>query len=138
VPLIIMCAIPLTLTGSSGALLLTGMTLNINSGIGMVLLVGTVVNSAIVLIDYINITRTPGNDLRKTVINAGKRRLRPILMTTATTIFAMLPIALGIGEGSELQQPLAIATIGGLFVSTALTLVFIPVLYLWAEERRQR
>jgi len=137
-PLIIMCAIPLTLTGSSGALLLTGMTLNINSGIGMVLLVGTVVNSAIVLIDYINISRSPGNDLRETVINAGKRRLRPILMTTATTIFAMLPIALGIGEGSELQQPLAIATIGGLFVSTALTLVFIPVLYLWAEERRQR
>ena len=136
-PLIIMCSIPLTLVGSSGALLLTGMTLNINSGIGMVLLVGTVVNSAIVLIDYINISRTPGANLRDAVINAGKRRLRPILMTTATTIFAMLPIALGIGEGSELQQPLAVATIGGLFVSTALTLVFIPVLYLWAEERRQ-
>jgi HAE1 family hydrophobic/amphiphilic exporter-1 len=137
-PLIIMCSIPLTLVGSSGALLLTGMTLNINSGIGMVLLVGTVVNSAIVLIDYINISRTPGANLRDAVMHAGKRRLRPILMTTATTIFAMLPIALGIGEGSELQQPLAVATIGGLFVSTVLTLVFIPVLYLWAEERRQR
>lgn len=136
-PLIIMYSIPLTLVGSSGALLLTGMTLNINSGIGMVLLVGTVVNSAIVLIDYINMSRTPDSDIRAAVIHAGKRRLRPILMTTATTIFAMLPIALGIGEGSELQQPLAVATIGGLFVSTALTLVFIPVLYLWVEERRQ-
>ena len=128
-PLIIMCSIPVAAIGVSGALLLTGKTLNINSGIGVVLLAGTVVNNAIVLFDCIESEKVRGCDLMTAIINAGKMRLKPILMTTATAVLGMLPIAIGIGEGAELQQPMAIAVIGGLTVSTFLTLVFIPTVY---------
>jgi HAE1 family hydrophobic/amphiphilic exporter-1 len=128
-PLIIMCSIPLTLTGSSGALMITGQSLNINSGIGMVLLVGTVVNNAIVLVDRVLASRAAGLGAREALIEAGTRRVRPIIMTTATTVFAMIPVALGIGSGAEIQRPLAVTVTGGLLVSTALTLVVIPALY---------
>lgn len=128
-PLIIMCTIPLTLTGSSGALMITGQSLNINSGIGMVLLVGTVVNNAIVLVDRVLASRAAGLGAREALIEAGTRRVRPIIMTTATTVFAMIPVALGIGSGAEIQRPLAVTVTGGLLVSTALTLVVIPALY---------
>jgi CzcA family heavy metal efflux pump len=128
-PFIIMCSIPLTLLGTSGALFITGKSLNINSGIGMILLCGTVVNNAIVLIDYIQLLLRNGNSLKTSIMQASRRRIRPIMMTTLTTILGMLPIALGFGEGSEIQQPLAIAVIGGLTVSTFLTLLFIPAIY---------
>jgi len=128
-PLIIMISIPVTALGVSLALLLTGQTLNINSGIGMILLSGTVVNNAIVLFDFIDKECHRGVSVEIAVIEAGRRRLKPILMTTLTTILALVPIALGMGEGSELQRPLAVTVIGGMTVSTLLTLVFIPVVF---------
>jgi len=128
-PLIIMLSIPVTALGISGALFITGRTLNINSGIGIIMLAGVVVNNAIVLFDYIDRERSAGKRIEEAIISAGERRLKPILMTTATTIFALFPIALGIGQGVELQQPMAIAVIGGLTLSTLLTLVFIPTVY---------
>jgi HAE1 family hydrophobic/amphiphilic exporter-1 len=128
-PLIIMLSIPVAALGISGSLFITGKSLNINSGIGIIMLAGIVVNNAIVLFDYIERERGAGKNIAESIIAAGERRLKPILMTTATTIFALFPIALGIGEGSELQQPLAIAVIGGLTFSTFLTLVFIPTVY---------
>ncbi|MBN2041121.1 MAG: efflux RND transporter permease subunit [Spirochaetes bacterium] len=121
-PLIIMLSIPIALIGISGLLLITGQTLNINSSIGIIMLCGIVVNNAIVLFNVIDDERKRGQDLLQAVIEAGRKRLKPIIMTTATTVFALLPIAFGIGEGAELQQPLAIAVIGGLLVSTLLTL----------------
>ncbi len=128
-PLIVMLSIPLMLPGVSGALLLTGMTLNINSVLGIVLLAGTVVNNSIVLFDFIKIESGRGLDLRTAILEAGRKRLKAILMTTATTVFGMLPVAIGIGEGSEIQRSLAVATIGGLTVSTMLTLIIMPSIY---------
>jgi HAE1 family hydrophobic/amphiphilic exporter-1 len=134
-PLIIMLSIPVATLGVSGGLLLTGNSLNINSGIGIILLAGTVVNNSIVLFDYIYIESMKGRSLEKAIIEAGKRRIKPILITTCTTIFGMVPLALGIGEGGGLQQPLAVAVIGGLLLSTILTLVFIPVMYAMVNEK---
>ncbi len=137
-PLIVMLSVPVAAIGVSALLLLTGKTLNINSGIGMILLAGTVVNNAIVLFDFIERERRRGTGLWEAIVAAGGRRIKPILMTTGTTVCAMLPIALGFGEGAELQQPMAIAVIGGLVVSTVLTLVFIPTVYHLIERRREK
>lgn len=128
-PLIIMLSIPLTVPGVFLSLAATGQSVNINSVIGMIMLCGIVVNNAIVLFDFIEKGRQAGSSVRIAVIEAGKKRLRPILMTTLTTVFALLPVALGVGRGSGLQQPLAVTVIGGLIFSTALTLVFMPVVY---------
>lgn len=133
-PLIIMLSIPVAALGISGSLFITGKSLNINSGIGIIMLAGLVVNNAIVLFDYIERERLRGKHTEESIIAAGERRLKPILMTTATTIFALFPIALGIGEGSELQQPMAIAVIGGLTLSTFLTLIFIPTVYAMVHD----
>ncbi len=138
IPLIIMLSIPVASLGISGSLLLTGKTLNINSGIGIIMLAGIAVNNAIVLFSYIENSRMKGTPIRDAIIEAGTRRLKPILMTTLTTAFGLLPIALGIGEGSELQQPLAISVFGGLIFSTALTLIFIPTVYVMVTERREK
>jgi HAE1 family hydrophobic/amphiphilic exporter-1 len=135
-PLIIMISIPVTALGVSLALLLTGQSLNINSGIGMILLSGTVVNNAIVLFDFVDKEYANGMNLEMAIIEAGRRRLKPILMTTLTTILALVPIALGMGEGAELQRPLAVTVIGGMTVSTLLTLVFIPVVFAAINEKR--
>lgn len=135
-PLIIMISIPVTALGVSAALLLTGQTLNINSGMGMILLSGTVVNNAIVLFDFIDKECSAGADIKTAVIEAGRRRLKPILMTTLTTILALVPIAFGFGEGAELQRPMAVTVIGGMTVSTLLTLVFIPVVFAVVNEKR--
>ncbi|NNL74663.1 MAG: efflux RND transporter permease subunit, partial [Silicimonas sp.] len=98
-----------------------------------------VVNNAIVLVDYANqLRRDHGYNVRDAVMTAGSRRLRPILMTTATTVLGLVPMALGIGEGSELQVPMARVVIGGLLTSTAITLVFIPVVYSFLEEMSER
>jgi HAE1 family hydrophobic/amphiphilic exporter-1 len=106
--------------------------------IGCILLVGVVVNNAIVLIDYINILRARGERLREAIVNSGRQRLRPVLITTLTTILGMLPMALSHGEGSETWRPLGIAVVGGLTVSTLVTLVIVPVIYDLMETRRER
>ncbi len=129
-PLVIMCTIPLGLVGSGLALLLTGESISVVVLIGLIMLAGIVVNNAIVLVDYINHLRR-GEGLAKmdAVLRAGTLRFRPILMTTSTTVLALLPMALGLGEGAEIRAPMAITVIGGLLFSTVLTLVVIPVVY---------
>ena len=130
-PLVIMFTIPLGLVGSVLALLLTGSTISVVVLIGLIMLAGIVVNNAIVLVDYINQLRRREDGLAKVaaVLEAGRLRFRPILMTTSTTVLALLPMALGLGEGAEIRAPMAITVIGGLLVSTILTLVVIPVVY---------
>ncbi|MFA6335077.1 MAG: efflux RND transporter permease subunit [Bacteroidales bacterium] len=128
-PFIIMFSLPFAFTGVFLALWLTGTSLSLIALIGAVMLVGIVVKNGIVLIDYINLNKERGASVRKAVINGGKSRLRPVLMTTVATILGMLPMAMGIGEGSEIWQPMGIAIIGGLTISTILTLIVIPTIY---------
>ncbi len=140
-PLYIMMSIPVAGIGVIVLLLLTGTTFNIQSFMGCIMLTGIVVNNAIVLVDYINLMRREhGMKVREAVQISTRRRLRPILMTTVTTILALTPVALGLGEGGDTQSPLARAVIGGLFVSAAISLVIIPVIYNsvegWREKRR--
>ncbi|RKY87946.1 AcrB/AcrD/AcrF family protein [candidate division KSB1 bacterium] len=136
-PFIILFSIPFAIIGVIWALFITGKTLNIMSYVGMVMLVGIVVNNAIVLVDYINILRLRGIKCRDAILITGPRRLRPILMTAFTTIFALLPLVFSTGEGSELWSPLAISVIGGLLFSTIVTLIFVPTLYAVLEEKRK-
>jgi HAE1 family hydrophobic/amphiphilic exporter-1 len=132
-PLVVMLAVPVALVGVVPMLLLTGTTLNIQSVMGLVMLVGIVVNNAIVLVDAINLQRREhGMPVAEAVMEAGRLRLRPILMTTTTTVLALLPLALGIGPGAEMQAPLARVVIGGLTASTLVTLVLVPVAYVTA------
>ncbi|MDI6802618.1 MAG: efflux RND transporter permease subunit [Bacteroidota bacterium] len=128
-PFIIMFSVPFSFVGVFLALMLTGQTFSVISFLGAVLLIGIVVKNAIVLIDYTNITRARGIGLREAIVYSGKNRLRPVLMTTITTLLGMLPLALSTGEGSETWNPLGISVIGGLTVSTIITLVFVPVIY---------
>lgn len=129
-PFVIMFTIPLGLVGSVMALLLTGQTVSVVVLIGLIMLAGIVVNNAIVLIDYVNqLRRENGMAKMDAVMRAGELRLRPILMTTSTTVLGLLPMALGLGEGAEIRAPMAITVIGGLLLSTMLTLVIIPVVY---------
>ncbi|MFQ5602310.1 MAG: efflux RND transporter permease subunit [bacterium] len=128
-PFVIMFTIPLALIGVVLALLLTGNSISVVVLIGLIMLAGIVVNNAIVLIDYINQLRKNGLAKLSAITDAGQVRLRPILMTTLTTILGLLPLALGFGEGVEVRAPMAITVIGGLLVSTLLTLIVIPVMY---------
>ncbi len=128
-PFTIMFSVPLALSGGMFGLFITGRTLSVPAFIGIIMLAGIVVNNAIVLVDYVNTRRAAGEDRKEAIVNAGPIRLRPILMTTLTTALGLLPLALGIGEGAETQAPMATVVIGGLLLSTLLTLVFIPVLY---------
>jgi HAE1 family hydrophobic/amphiphilic exporter-1 len=128
-PFVILLSVPLGLIGVIGALWVTGTAITVLALIGVVMLAGIVVNNAIVLVDAINRRRRSGQDLQAAIVGAGEERLRPILMTTTTTVLALLPMAVGWGAGSELRAPLAITVIGGLLVSTILTLVVIPSLY---------
>jgi HAE1 family hydrophobic/amphiphilic exporter-1 len=138
-PLIIMTSVPFALIGVILMLAITGTTLNMNSFLGLIVLVGIVVNNAIVLIDYVNrLRREHGVPLVDALIEGGRRRLRPILMTSLTTALGLLPLAIGLGEGSEIQAPLARVVVGGLLTSTLITLVFVPALYLVIERRRER
>jgi HAE1 family hydrophobic/amphiphilic exporter-1 len=136
-PFLILFTLPMGLTGAVWALLITGQTINVISVIGMVVLAGIVVNDAIVKIDYTNQLRKNGLGLREAIMEASKVRLRPILMTTFTTAIGLFPMSLGLGKGSELQQPLAIAVIGGLLLATFLTLILIPLSYDMAEKRKR-
>ena len=128
-PLIILCSVPLGLAGVLIMLWATGTTLSVNSFMGIIMMVGIVVSNGVLLVDYANVLRRRGSGLEAATVEAGRTRLRPILMTTVATIVGLLPMALGIGEGSETNLPLARAVIGGLTVSTFFTLFFIPALY---------
>ncbi len=138
-PLIVMFSVPLAVIGVAFILLLTGTSINVQAYIGMIMLGGIVVNNAILLVDYTNLLRhRDGFEMMEAIKEAGRRRLRPILMTALTTILGMIPLALGIGEGSEVQTPLARVVIGGLTSSTFITLIVIPVVYSLFEQRRQK
>ena len=128
-PFIIMFSLPFAFSGVFIALWLTGTTLSLIALIGAVMLVGIVVKNGIVLIDYINLNKERGATVKRAVISGGKSRLRPVLMTTLTTVLGMFPMAMGLGEGSEIWQPMGIAIIGGLTLSTILTLIVIPSIY---------
>lgn len=128
-PFIIMFSIPLAFTGGFIALFISGQEVNVTSMLGFIMLAGLIVNNGIVLIDYINQARREGTSKKDAIIESGKTRLRPILMTALTTILAMSTSAIGIGEGSEMMRPMAITIIGGLVYGTLLTLVVIPCIY---------
>jgi len=134
-PFVILFTIPLALIGAVWALFITGSTISVVVFIGLILLAGIVVNNAIVLIDLINQLREGGMAKRAAILDGGKSRLRPILMTTLTTALGLLPLAMGIGEGAEVRAPMAITVIGGLTVSTLLTLIVIPVVYDLLDRR---
>ncbi len=129
-PLVIMVSVPLALIGVAVALRITGTPLSAPVMLGVILLAGIVVNNGVLLVQYAELARHRGLDLREAVIEAGRIRLRPILMTTSTTVLAMLPLALGVGEGTEMMRPLAIVVVGGLTTSAALTLLVLPSAYI--------
>jgi HAE1 family hydrophobic/amphiphilic exporter-1 len=135
-PFVILFTIPLALVGAVLALFVTGTTINIVAFIGVIMLAGIVVNNAIVLVDLINQLRVTGKDRNDAIMEAGVARLRPILMTSLTTALGLLPMAMGFGEGSEVRTPMAITVIGGLLVSTLLTLLVIPVVYSLLDRKR--
>jgi len=135
-PFTIMLSVPLATVGAALALFVSGEGLNSMSLIGLVILVGIVVNDAIVKVDFINQARASGLPLRQAILEAGRVRLRPIIMTTVTTVLGLAPMALGIGRGADLRAPLAIAVIGGLLSATALTLIVVPVAYDLFDELR--
>lgn len=128
-PLIILVSVPLAAAGVSFVLALTGQSINLMSLMGAVVLVGIVVNDAIIKTDFINQRRAAGMPIREAILAAGRDRVRPILMTTITTVLGLLPLAMGFGQGAELRAPLAIAIVGGLTSATILTLFIVPVLY---------
>ncbi|MEO0420913.1 MAG: efflux RND transporter permease subunit [Pseudomonadota bacterium] len=135
-PFVILLTVPLALVGAVLGLTVTGTSINVVALIGVIMLVGIVVNNAIVLVDYINQARARGMQREQAIMEAGQARLRPILMTTATTALGLLPMALGIGEGAEIRAPMAITVIGGLLVATVLTLVVIPVVYSLLDRKQ--
>lgn len=135
-PFIIMISIPIAVVGSILAFLIFGYTLNMMAFIGIIMLVGIAVNNSILLIDAINKERLEENNLKEAIIKAAQKRIRPILMTSTTTILALLPMCFGLGEGSSLRSPMAVAVISGLITSTLLTLVVIPSLYYLFEPKK--
>jgi HAE1 family hydrophobic/amphiphilic exporter-1 len=142
-PLAIMLSLPLSFLGVALALLVTGGTLNVMSMIGIIMLMGLVTKNGILLIDFVNHSRSEGKDRMSAILDAGRIRLRPIIMTTAAMIFGMIPLALAIGEGAEQRSPMAHAVIGGLITSTILTLFVVPAVYtllddfaVWFSRRR--
>ncbi|MEU2456730.1 efflux RND transporter permease subunit [Streptomyces sp. NPDC012473] len=138
-PLILLVSIPFAATGAIGLLLVTGTPMGVPAMIGMLMLIGIVVTNAIVLIDLINQYRAQGMGVVEAVMEGGRHRLRPILMTALATIFALVPMALGVtGEGGFISQPLALVVIGGLITSTLLTLLLVPTLYAVVELRKER
>ncbi|OGX13575.1 MAG: hypothetical protein A3K11_00130 [Nitrospirae bacterium RIFCSPLOWO2_12_FULL_63_8] len=134
-PLIIMFAVPLGFIGVIGMLLLTQTSVNVESLIGTLMMIGIVVSNSVLLVDFANRRLREGLPLEEAVVEAGRLRIRPILMTSLATILGLAPMALGMGEGSETNMPLARAVIGGLTVSTAMTLLFVPVLHALARRR---
>lgn len=136
--LLILAAAPLSLPGAFALLWATGTELDVSSAMGLILLVGLVVKNGIVMLDYAHRLQAEGTPSREAIATAAQVRLRPILMTTLCTLFGLLPLALGLGAGAELQKPLALAVIGGLFLSTLTTLYAVPSVYAWLRERGER
>jgi multidrug efflux pump subunit AcrB len=135
--LLILAAAPLSLGGAFLLLAVTGTDLNVSSAMGLILLVGLAVKNGIVLLDFADMRRAEGLPLREAVLAAARVRLRPILMTTLCTLFGLAPLAIGLGAGAELQKPLALAVIGGLTLSTFVTLYLVPAAYVaWTKDRR--
>ncbi len=137
-PLIIMFSVPFAITGSALAFFITGIPFSLMGFVGLLMLVGIVVNNAIVLLDYIKILQKRGLALLEAVVTGGTRRMRPVLMTTLTTVFGLLPLATSTREGAEMWSPFGISVIGGLLVSTLITLVFVPTLYYIVARFRER
>jgi HAE1 family hydrophobic/amphiphilic exporter-1 len=138
-PFVVMFSVPMAAIGVFFTMWLTQTTFNIQSYIGMILLIGIVTNNAIVLIDYVNLLRRrDGMELHEAVVEGGRRRLRPILMTTAATVLGLIPLAMGLGEGAEVQASMARVVIGGMTVSTLITLLLVPVVYTTISEWQLR
>jgi HAE1 family hydrophobic/amphiphilic exporter-1 len=135
-PFVILFTIPLALVGAVLALFVTGTTVNVVAFIGAIMLVGIVVNNAILLVDLINQLRADGMEKTEAILEAGRGRRRPILMTKLTPVLGLLPMAIGLGEGAEVRTPMAITVIGGLLVSTLLTLIVIPVVYSLLDRKK--
>ncbi|MCP4723808.1 MAG: efflux RND transporter permease subunit, partial [bacterium] len=135
-PFVILFTIPLAIIGVIVTLYVLDISLSVVVFIGLIMLAGIVVNNAIVLVDYINQLRERGMEKVEAIVLAGKVRLRPILMTTATTVLGLLPMALGLGEGAEIRTPMAITVIAGLISSTVLTLIVIPTVYSIVDRRK--
>jgi multidrug efflux pump subunit AcrB len=136
-PIAIMASLPLALIGVMLALLLWNSTLNVFSMIGLVMLMGLVTKNAILLVDFANQARKAGASVRDALLQAGQIRMRPIIMTTAAMVFGMLPLALALNDGGEIQAPMGRAIIGGLLTSTLLTLVVVPVIYSYVVRDRK-
>ncbi|MCW8958295.1 MAG: efflux RND transporter permease subunit, partial [Gammaproteobacteria bacterium] len=135
-PVVILLGVPFAVIGVSLGLVVTGLPLSMPVWLGMIMLAGIVVNNAIILVEYMDMARNRGLALEEAITEAARLRLRPIMMTTLTTVMGMLPLALGIGEGAEMLQPLAVALIAGLSMSLLVTLVLIPILYRWLQPRQ--
>ncbi|MGF7186095.1 multidrug efflux pump subunit AcrB [Desulfitispora alkaliphila] len=133
-PLVIMFTLPLTFIGIVFALVISGRSLSVPALIGVIMLAGIAVNNGIVLVDYINLLRSKGMGRKEAVIETGVTRIRPVLMTTITTVMGLLPLALGLGEGAETQAPMATVVVGGLTFSAIVTLVLIPVMYTLLDD----
>jgi HAE1 family hydrophobic/amphiphilic exporter-1 len=137
-PFIIMLAIPFALTGAFTLMFLTNTPLSVVAFLGIIMLAGIVVNNSILLVDFINQNQSIYKTRNEAIINAGRFRMRPILMTMLTTTLGLLPLALGFGSGGELIAPMGITVIGGLVFSTVVTLVLVPVIYAIIDDRRKR
>ncbi|MBQ5512565.1 MAG: efflux RND transporter permease subunit, partial [Bacteroidales bacterium] len=137
-PFIIMMSIPFAISGVIFALLITGTNLNMVGMLGVIMLAGIVVKNGIVLVDYINLMRDRDYELNEAIVLSGRSRLRPVLMTAATTILGMIPMALSSGEGAEIWAPMGVVVIGGLIVSTVITLIIVPVLYAIFSKHGER
>jgi HAE1 family hydrophobic/amphiphilic exporter-1 len=137
-PAIIMMSVPFALSGVILALWVTGINLDMIGALGCVMLVGIVVKNGIVLVDYINLMRDRGHELNEAIALSGESRLRPVLMTAVTTLLGMLPMALSQGEGSELWRPMGIVVIGGLLISTLITMIIVPVVYALMSRHGER
>ena len=137
-PLLIMFSVPFAFSGVVAVLHLTGTPLSMSAYIGMVLLVGIVVNNSIVLVDYVNLLRARGRALREAIVEGGRQRLRPVMITTCTTVLGMMPMATSHGDGSATWRPLGLVVVGGLALASVVSLVLVPTLYYIAERRRTK
>jgi HAE1 family hydrophobic/amphiphilic exporter-1 len=137
-PFTMMLSLPLSMVGVFGALLLSGMTLNIFSFIGIIMLMGIVTKNGILLVDFANQQRDKGLDKVNAIINAGAVRLRPILMTALAVIVSVIPVALAMSEGGETRAPMGMAVIGGMVSSTVLTLIVVPVVYIVLDNAKEK
>jgi len=137
-PFTILLTIPLAGVGAVWAFFILGIPLNIMAYIGIIMLAGIAVNDSIILVDAINQFKAAGKNLRESIISAGENRIRPIIMTSITTILALLPLTIGFGESAALRSPMAIAVIAGLITSTTLTLIVIPCVYYVFESVKER